>query len=423
MPNINLQNEALHDLIGEIPKGILAWGIIGIFSVVALLLGMTWFISYPDLVSEKILISSVPPPARIYAPEGTKISHFFVKNGQQVTTGEYLAVIENSANTQKVLQLETLLKQWETNQQFSVAYFPMLSGLGELESSYFIFVENLRKWAHYQEKMGSETLFLDNTQAQIGQTQNLSSHIYAERALLEQELALLKKQWETQVALQKDGIVSRKDVEQAEALYLQKQKELSRQLSEITRNDITIQAYTQNINDRQQKYVSEKQLLESEIIISYKQLTTNLAAWKQKYIVLSPATGQAYLLGVWYEQQYAHSGKEIMSILPDAHHFLGKIKLPAAKAGKVRINQAVQIRFDSYDYQKYGSVLGKIAAISPIPNEEKDSYFLIDVSLPDSLHTNYAYNISPQAEMTGEAQIITAEKRLIDRFLQLMPDR
>ena len=148
-----------------------------------------------------------------------------------------------------------------------------------------------------------------------------------------------------------------------------------------------------------------------------------MAAWKQKYIVLSPATGQAYLLGVWYEQQYAHSGKEIMSILPDAHHFLGKIKLPAAKAGKVRINQAIQIRFDSYDYQKYGSVLGKIAAISPIPNEEKDSYFLIDVSLPDSLHTNYAYNISPQAEMTGEAQIITAEKRLIDRFLQLMPDR
>ena len=198
MPNINLQNEALHDLIGEIPKGILAWGIIGIFSVVALLLGMTWFISYPDLVSEKILISSVPPPARIYAPEGTKISHFFVKNGQQVTTGEYLAVIENAANTQKVLQLETLLKQWETNQQFSVSYFPMLSGLGELESSYFIFVENLRKWAHYQEKMGAETLFLDNTQAQIGQTQNLSSHIYAERALLEQELALLKKQWETQ---------------------------------------------------------------------------------------------------------------------------------------------------------------------------------------------------------------------------------
>ncbi len=423
MPNIHLNNETIHDLIGDIPKGILAWGIIGIFSVVLILLTMTWFIRYPDIISEKIIISSVPPPARIYAAEGAKINHFFVKNGEHVAIGQYLAVIENAANTEKVLQLENLLKKWETNQTFDIAYFPLFSGLGELESPYFVLRESLQKWANYQAKTGTETAFLANTQAQIGQTQNLTNHIYAERALLEQELNMLKKQWETQQSLQREGVVSRKDVEQAEAVYLQKQKEITRQLSEIARNDIQIQSYTQNINDRQQNYTSEKQQLESEIVIAYKQLSSTLSAWKQKYIIASPAIGKAYLLGIWYEQQYAHSGKEIMSILPDAHHFVGKIKMATTKTGKIRINQQVQIRFDSYDYKKYGTILGQISAISPIPNEEKEPYFLIDVKLPDSLMTNYQYTITPQAEMTGEAHIITEEKRLFERFLRLLPDR
>lgn len=46
-----------------------------------------------------------------------------------------------------------------------------------------------------------------------------------------------------------------------------------------------------------------------------------------------------------------------------------------------------------------------------------------DIKLPDSLMTNYQYTITPQAEMTGEAHIITEEKRLFERFLRLLPDR
>lgn len=321
------------------------------------------------------------------------------------------------------MALEKLITATETKQNFDISHFPILSDLGELESSYFIFRENLQKWANNQAKTGAETTFLENTNAQIGQVRQLSSNIYEERAFLEQELNLLKKQWETQQSLQKEGIVSQKEVQQAEALFLQKQKEWSRQASEIHRNDIQIQSYTQNINDRQQNYLSEKQKLASDIVISYKQLCTNLALWKQKYLIMSPIKGKVYLLNVWYEQQYAHSNKEVMSILPEAHHFVGKIKLPVEKAGKVRVNQSVQIRLDKYDYQKYGTVLATIQTVSPISNEEKEPYFLIDVKLPDSLVTQYQYTISPQAEMTGQAHIITAEKRLLERFLQLIPNR
>jgi hypothetical protein len=90
------------------------------------------------------------------------------------------------------------------------------------------------------------------------------------------------------------------------------------------------------------------------------------------------------------------------------------LKTPARNSGKIKIDQTVLINLENYPETEFGTLEGKINSISFTPT--KDGYYLIDVSLPSKLITSYQKEIKFKQEMTGRAEIITEDLRLIDRF-------
>ena len=70
--------------------------------------------------------------------------------------------------------------------------------------------------------------------------------------------------------------------------------------------------------------------------------------------------------------------------------------------------------------REFGIISGKIENISLTP--DKDGNLLIDVSLPNGLDTSYEKKIEFQQEMTGTADIITEDLRLIERLLYQFRD-
>ena len=65
--------------------------------------------------------------------------------------------------------------------------------------------------------------------------------------------------------------------------------------------------------------------------------------------------------------------------------------------------------------REFGILKGQIKNISLTP--DKDGNLLIDVSIPNGLQTSYKKQITFQQEMSGTADIITEDLRLIERVL------
>ena len=100
--------------------------------------------------------------------------------------------------------------------------------------------------------------------------------------------------------------------------------------------------------------------------------------------------------------------------------YIGKVKAPAQNSGKIKVGQTVNIRLANYPDREFGIVKGFIIAISLTP--DKDGNLLINVSLPKSLETSYKKQIVFRQEMSGTADIVTEDLRLMERLLYQFRD-
>jgi hypothetical protein len=106
----------------------------------------------------------------------------------------------------------------------------------------------------------------------------------------------------------------------------------------------------------------------------------------------------------------------MFAIIPSNENgYIGKVKAVAQNSGKIKIGQDVNIRLANYPDRQFGVLKGKVKSISLTP--DKEGNLLIDISLPKDLTTSYKKEIQFQQEMSGNADIITEDLRLIERLL------
>lgn len=90
------------------------------------------------------------------------------------------------------------------------------------------------------------------------------------------------------------------------------------------------------------------------------------------------------------------------------------MEVPSTNAGKVVQGQKVLIKLDNFRYQEFGIVEGKIQNISLTPDEKGNFY--VDIILPHGLKTSYNKTLPFDKELRGDAEIVTQDLRLIERF-------
>jgi HlyD family secretion protein len=148
-------------------------------------------------------------------------------------------------------------------------------------------------------------------------------------------------------------------------------------------------------------------------------LQTQLAQWEQNYLLISPIDGFCTMTKYWQHNQNIIAGEVLATVVPQHKtKIIGKIELPPRGAGKVKEGQFVNVKFDNYPYMEYGMMKVQIAHISLVPiNKDNQKNFVLEVVFPDSLVTNYGKTLEFSQEMTGSAEIITEDLRLLDRFL------
>jgi len=137
--------------------------------------------------------------------------------------------------------------------------------------------------------------------------------------------------------------------------------------------------------------------------------------WKLAYVLTAPVEGVVTFNKYWSETQNVKEGERVMTVIPEnPGELVGKVELPIRGSGKIKEGQDVNIKFDNYPYMEYGMVKGKVENISRVP---EDNYYMVEVLFPEGLVTTYGIPLELQNQISGKAEIVAEDLRLIQRIL------
>jgi multidrug resistance efflux pump len=217
-------------------------------------------------------------------------------------------------------------------------------------------------------------------------------------------------------------VLTKSEIETSNVNMLSKEQEFKMMNKDITTNKYQIEDVKSKIQQLNTQRVENENQLDIDLVNSYNELTENIRQWEHKYIFIAPLKGRIELLNFWKNDDYVETGKEVFAVIPAEKDMIGQLQLPEQGAGKVKLGQDVIIKLDNYPYTQYGSIRGKVKSMSMITNEQtvdgnqKVQNYLVTVSLPSGLKTNYGTKLDFHFESKGDAEIITSNERLIQRL-------
>ena len=115
--NIEVLNEEIQEILGTPPGWILRFGTLIFFIVIVVLIWLSYWIQYPDVVVSEIIVSFNDPPTKLISTKAGYLNKLHTVHNQKVKKGQLLISYNSEANYKDVLSLyEKLLQVKQTNQ-------------------------------------------------------------------------------------------------------------------------------------------------------------------------------------------------------------------------------------------------------------------------------------------------------------------
>lgn len=417
---LKIYSEEVRDVLSDPPKAILRWGNTILFGFIMILLLISWFIKYPDIITTQIVITTNIPPEKLVAKVPGKIEAILVKDKATILKNTPLAVIENSANYKDVFLLKSIIDTIDIDKsKFPFEKFNSTQ-LGEIESVF----------AQFQKESIADELNAKLQPYKVeGSAQNYEaiqlkerlSLLESQKSINQNELVLLKSDLDRYEKLYAKGIIASQEMEKQRLAYLQSQKNYKSFLSTISQLKSSLNELNRNSKTTQINESTATINLERNVVQAFLGVKKAIKDWELNYVLRSSINGKVSFLQLWAENQTVNTGDNVFAIIPkNENGYIGKLRAPAQNSGKIKMGQTVNIRLANYPDREFGMIKGSIRAISLTP--DKEGNLLINVSLPQGLETSYKKQISFQQEMSGTADIITEDLRLIERLLYQFRD-
>ncbi|MFB6454994.1 hypothetical protein ACE38W_06960 [Chitinophaga sp. Hz27] len=133
--------------------------------------------------------------------------------------------------------------------------------------------------------------------------------------------------------------------------------------------------------------------------------------------VLSPAYGKVVFERVIDSMAVYNHTTLLMSIQPEKVAYVSTVTLPSAGTGKIQIGQQVAIHLNNYPSREFGNLVGTVLS-KPLP--AGDGIVSVDVLLSGGNVTTFHKVLDIYKEMDGQAEVVTTNKRLIQRILSFL---
>lgn len=411
------RSEEVTDIIERMPVG-WTWIVSAITAIIMMIVvALGFIISYPDTVSGFVSVTGEKSPVRIVTATTGRL-RLLVEDNSYVQIGDCIGYIESGASYEDVMYLDSICQIIiDVDIQF---YVKDSLKLGALSNSYNDFMLSYRNLDQLR-----KTKVYDNMRlallAQKNTAQSMSGELKQKSQLYKHVLANSKIRFEGDSILHENGILSDEEISvQRDKILSNRQTEIELSIAEMSKQADVHRAEIELAQidlDVEEKFVSAF----TSLIAKHNILANELFQWKERYLFCSPIDGKLEYLAFLRENMFVSSNTELFSILPADNCRIGEMYMTARGAGKVQNGMDVNIKLADYPYDEYGYVRGVVQSVSKLSSSVKTEdgqvrTYLVRISFPNGMTTNYSKKLSPNLETAGTAEIITERRRLIERL-------
>lgn len=236
---------------------------------------------------------------------------------------------------------------------------------------------------------------------------------------------LAEKEYETQKAKAREEKNSLKlDWKNVSDEIILNQQELQSQRIRVEQNKVKLEQAKKNLEnlDKENKASLLNELVEKDKKTS--ELNTELTKAKksmQFQSLVSPVNGTVHGLVSNTIGGVVTPAQAIMTIVPDGTPLVVEASIQNKDIGFVSVGQEVAVKFDTFPFQKYGTVKGKVISISPDAFEDEktgSSVYKMKVALERKTINVDGKEVHISPGMAVTAEIKTGKRRIIEFFLE-----
>jgi HlyD family secretion protein len=417
---IELRSEEFQDVLGAVPPWILRWGITVLAAVILILLIGSAIIKYPDVIPAQVVLTGSTPPAAIAAHASGKLKELYAADNQEVKAGDYLAVIDNPAKTEDVLELKKYLNDSLGGDRLPVTgdRLPAESWqLGSLQQLYTSFRTTLFEYSEYK-RLQYYPQKKAMTEERIVQYEKQYKILQNQQRITEDQFLLAQSQYGRDSILHAKKVISDQDMETTKNAFLQSLASRENMRSNLQNMQIQIGQLEESLLDTEEQGTEKQNSLQTQLQSLISQLKAEIQTWELNYALIAPLDGVITFTNYWTVNQNINSGDVVFTVIPNHHEVIGKALLPVARSGKVKMGQKVNIRLDNFPDNEYGILRGRVENISLVPTQTNQALnYTVEISLPNGLITTYKKELPFLPNMQGTAEIITEDISLLERFI------
>lgn len=213
-----IYSDPINEIISNPPGRIIRWGSTIIFSVLLLLLVLSWLIKYPDIVTAPIEITTVNPPVSLVSKVTGRINNLYVSDGEKVKKGQLLAAMETAALVSQIEKLSAAIYAVQLPAKISYADFPAFTELGELQVHNAAFIKSLSELDSYNKNdfYGNKILSVSE---EITGLQDYINRLKIKESLLLENLEIEQKKYRRDSILWINKVFTDSDFEKSKQSF------------------------------------------------------------------------------------------------------------------------------------------------------------------------------------------------------------
>jgi HlyD family secretion protein len=405
----------IQEILSAPPPLLTQVGLLVVLGGVLLALLVLGGVRYPELVPGKLAVVSARPPISVVANADGRVVRFFVEDRAPVKARQPILLLDNPAQLKAIEQAqqasEALRKAVDSPLPSAL---PPLLQLGELQSDYAAAVRLSEELEAYLRTRPFQAR-IEAVQRSIQGQAGLRGALRQQQQLLDQSASLAASALQRQEQLrQVAGLSSSADIDDARGAWLAAQARRRELDATLARSKIEGNDAAQLLAQLQQEDWDREASLRRGLREALDRVLAGVARWEHQFLLRAPIDGRLAFHEVWAPDQPVRRGQEVFFVVPQGEQLLGRTTVPQRGFGRVRPGQPVRVKLDAFPFDHFGLVLGVVDSISLNARQEGA---MLTVRFPDGLRTSTGRSLPFTQGMTAQAEIITEDLSLLERFL------
>lgn len=355
--------------------------------------------------------------------EGGVVSHIYIKEGDTVRKNQILVKLSAISykskleeNRIKIMQLDAK----EARLTAEVNNLPMQKIVYEgkydenmIENQKHFYLSNQKE---LQKNVAKQMEQLRYQQSVLVDSQNKYD-------VLKENIVTLKEEYKAKKALEAKKIFTKYELDKLQRDLNDAKGKLKSALESIQQSKSKIQEIKNGIEESKLTFKNKAatQLNETRAeSLKLKETNKNLEDIIRRTTVRSPIDGVVKEMFIHTIGSSVSPSSDIVSIVPDNHSVVAKVKIKPSQIAKLHVGQSVKLKVTAFDYSIYGALSGKIINISPdtiLDKQARKSFYMVYVKTKKNyLLDNPKYKI--KVGMMVNASIIVGKKSIMSFLLK-----